>query len=521
MTKYQPFKKSGLILQILHQVIEYIHFVGFSYQDFMSDPIFGQNLQTMKYLYTFFIAFIAFNLSAQTNLKPAEALVRKYATFWSDPSHSYQVNERSLVFAPAYKLDSILTNEDNGVTLSRTEATYNSLGHTTEMRQFDLDSTTFQLELYSVTNFSYETPGYVSNILSKTYNPASQQLEDDLEMDIEYDGQNRVDSIVISLEDPLFGGGFGPFLGVKQVYNGDLLVQSRNWLYIALAGGWIPTSVTDYTYDEDVLIEQVTTLVDFSTGELTLDTRTTYEYTSEGLQQSVTTYTYEEPLWVESTQEYYEYYNNGTVSTHSSLVFNTQSGEWENAQRVVYPVEEVDFEYPSVTYVWDSVLPGWVKTDSTINLLNPDVLWGDVAAPTQIAVLAFIGGEAADIGFDPEASSIEEIRNFIVDDLSGELTLDYSDVYYYSPFETSAVNPVLPEYLSVTPNPAQHQFFINLNSDLTAEYTVFNNTGAALASGRVMEGQTTVYTNGWTPGLYYVLITSKDGASYIHKQLID
>ena len=486
------------------------------------ETYFCAKLIAMKYLYSFLTLFITLYLPAQTNFKPVEDIITHYARYWSDPSHSIRINERGLVLAPTHKLDSVVTKESNGVVSFRAEMDYNDLGHTTEMRQYSIDSLTGELALEGVFSFDYQTPGYPSHILSETYNPETQQLEPDLEMDITYDGSNRVDSVVISIEDPLFGGGFGPFIAVKQVYSGELLVQTRQWINIILFGGWLPSSFTDFYYDQDdLLTEQVTSSLDFATGEIILNSRTTYEYNAQGLQQNVTQYYWVDPMWEPSQQDYFEYYGNGMLSSETRLIYNSIIADWENNVRTVYPVENVDFEFPSTSYIWDPISSAWMETDSVISLLNPSLKWGDVAAPTQISILAVLGGEAAAIDFDPDESSIEETKYFLVDSLSGEFYHDYTDEYYYSLFEGSSVNPVLPEYLTVSPNPAQDQFFIELDTDVKAEYTVFTNTGTAVVKGSLNEGKTSVQTAGWSTGMYFVVIRMQDGTAYVHKQIVE
>jgi hypothetical protein len=475
----------------------------------------------MKYLISLLAVLITFSVTGQTNFKPAEDIIRKYARYWSDPSHSSVVNERSLL-APTYQLDSVISKEENGVVFGRAEMDYNDLGHTTQMRQYEIDSNTFNLYLSSIIDLQYEIPGYPSNIYSQSYDPAAQEFVPDLEMEIDYDGSNRVDSIVISIQDPLFGGGFGPFIAVKQVYSGDLLVQTRQWIYVALFGGWLPSSITDFTYDQDdVLTEQISYILDFSTGEIIPESRTTFEYNAQGLQQNVTIYLWEDPTWVPNQQNFFEYYNNETLSSETRLFYNIETDEWENNTRTVYPVENVDFEFPVTNYFWDQAQSAWVATDSTINLLNPSIKWGDVAAPTQISIISAVGGGQVNISFDPDESVTNETRYFLVDSLTGDFYLDYTEEYYYSLFESSAVNPVLPEYLTVTPNPAQEQFNIQLDKELSADYTVYTNTGAILKSGNIAAGKTSVQTSNWLPGIYFVVIRMQDGTAFVHKQMVE
>ena len=133
--------------------------------------------------------------------------------------------------------------------------------------------------------------------------------------------------------------------------------------------------------------------------------------------------------------------------------------------------------------------------------------WAQVAAPTQLSALALLGGETSGIGlFDFDGSSIDESRYFIADSLTQELGLDSRQVYYYSLIEGSAVTSVLPEYLVVSPNPAQDQFYIDLDLDTKANYKVYNGAGAIIARGEMNIGRNAVQTSSWTPGIYLSLI---------------
>ncbi len=178
-------------------------------------------------------------------------------------------------------------------------------------------------------------------------------------------------------------------------------------------------------------------------------------------------------------------------------------------------------EYPFSFYVWDAVGSTWIIADSTINLLNPALPLAQVAAPTQLSALALLGGETGIGLFDNDGSSIDESRYFIADSLTQELELDSRQVYYYSLIEGSAVNPVLPEYLMVSPNPAQDQFYIDLDIDTKATYKIYNSAGAAIARGEMNIGRNAVQTASWTPGIYYVAIRLNDGSVYVHKQMVD
>jgi len=471
----------------------------------------------MKHLFSFLALFVAIQLNGQIDYTSAQKMVLDAARYWANPHNVDKLTTRGAI---THSLDSIVSWNGSSVVTEKAEMEYNDEGLTTIMRQYVIDSLTGSLQLDGITTFSYQA-GNLSNLSIQELNPETQEFVVFAEMDFQYDGSNRLDSAVISLEDPFFGGGFGPFLGIRQVYSGDLLVQTRQWLFVALLGGWIPSSITDFQYDDnDLLIDQLTSAVDFTTGEIVPSARTTYAYNAEGLQETVIDYTWVDPNWEESFRTTFEYYSNGTLSNEVEEVFS--NGTWVNSTWTTYPVENVTDEYPFSSYIWDAVGSTWVISDSTINLLNPSLPWAQVAAPTQLSALALLGGETSGIGlFDFDGSSIDESRYFIADSLTQELGLDSRQVYYYSLIEGSAVTSVLPEYLVVSPNPAQDQFYIDLDLDTKANYKVYNGAGAIIARGEMNIGRNAVQTSSWTPGIYYVAIHLNDGSVYVHKQMVE
>lgn len=476
----------------------------------------------MKHVFSLIAVFITLNVTGQTNFQSAQALVKDFARFWSDPSNLDRMNNNRAGLVLTHKLDSVVTKNNVFATTFKTEMEYNSLGYTTKINQYGIDSITSLLRLEGITTFEYQTPGYPSHILSQGLNTETQQLEPQLEMDIEYDGSNRLDSVVISIDDPLFGGGFGPFIGMKQVYSGDLLIQTRQWLFIALLGGWIPASITDFQYDaNDHLTDQLTSSIDFGTGEIVPSDRTTYTYTSQGLKETETQYVWSDPVW-EPTQRFINaYYGNGTISEEKRQIYNTTSQNWDDNVWTLYPIENVTEEYPSSSYYWDPVTSAWYVTDSTVNLLNPALKWEQIAVPSQLGLLALLGGET-DVNFfgDANASSIDESRYFISDSLSQDLHFESLDFYYYSLFDGSHINTVLPENIVVSPNPAGDYFTIDFDQQTKATYNVVNIAGVTVVKGDLLQGKNTIQTSGWTPGIYYITMQLEDGTMYVHKQSV-
>lgn len=476
----------------------------------------------MKHLFTLLACIALLQLHAQTANPTAQKLVNHFAHFWSDPSNWERLNQGRSGLNLTHKLDSVVTKNNVFATTLKNEMEYNSLGYTTKINQYGLDSATFLLRLEGVTTFDYATPGYPSHINSEGINAETNQLETQLEMDLEYDGSNRLDSVVISIEDPLFGGGFGPFLSIKQVYSGDVLVQTRQWLFIALLGGWIPASITDLQYDgEGRLTDQLNSSLDFETGELVPSDRTIISYNEQGLKETETDYTWSDPVWEPTQRFIYTYHSNGTISDELRQIYNIISQTWDDNVWTKYPIENVTTEYPSSSYFWDATAATWYVTDSTVNLLNPSLKWGQVAVPSQLGILSLLGGETSvDFFGDPDASVIDQSRYFLSDSLSLDLRFESEDFYYYSLFEGSHVSTVLPEYISVTPNPASNRFFIDVDRDAKATYTVYNSSGASVLKGEIHNGRNPVVVAGWTPGIYYVTIQLNDGNVYVHKQLV-
>jgi hypothetical protein len=229
-----------------------------------------------------------------------------------------------------------------------------------------------------------------------------------------------------------------------------------------------------------------------------------------------------DPNW-EPTQRFtYEYHANGKVHNEIREIYSSDSGTWANNVWTTYPVENVTDQYPVTSYIWDPNTSSWNPTDSTMSLLNPALPWNQVAAPTQLGLLNLLGGGSG-VGFidDPDSPSALEVRYYLVDTLSGDFYFDSKDVYYYSLIGGSAVQTVLPEYLSISPNPAQDHFTIAFDLDTKASYTVYNITGVAVENGDMNQGRNTVETDGWATGIYYVMIKLNDGSVFVHKQMVE
>ena len=166
-------------------------------------------------------------------------------------------------------------------------------------------------------------------------------------------------------------------------------------------------------------MEQVTSALDFGTGEIEPSDRISYTYNAQGLLETETQYQWSDPVW-EPTQRFNTtYHSNGTLSKEKRQIYNITSQTWNDNVWTIYPIENVTEVFPSSSYYWDIATAKWYVTDSTVNLLNPALKWGQVAVPSQLAVLSLLGAETPENFFgDPDGSSIDESRYFISDSLS-------------------------------------------------------------------------------------------------------
>ncbi len=469
----------------------------------------------MKYLFSFFTLFIGLHLSGQTGINAAQDLARKFAHYCADQEWK-QFLDPGIRYAITNKLDSVVTFDASSSVTQKIAMDYNANHNTLHLKQYGPDSLTSVIEVQSVFTLEYTEPDYPWHIIADALNNTTQQLEKQFEFNIFYGTMHRLDSLVISITDP-FSGIFGPTLATKEVYTGNLLTQTREWFYFSLFGFWIPSSKTDLQYDgTNRLIDKLTSVIDFQTQEVTPNTRTTYHYNVSGKQDTLTNYTWNGASWDRSDRTVYNYFSNGTESGELTQIYS--NGIWENNTWTKYALENVNDKYPSTGYYWDAANSKWNKSDSTINLLNTALHWGQVAAPRELAVLS-----AADYfsgpSFESDESSILETRYFLADSLSHQLFYDSKDVYYYSDINSSAVRTVLPEYISVTPNPAHDQFTINIDQDRKAIYTVYSASGDVIESGEIASGDHNIKVS--VPGIYLVKFQLPDGNVFIHKQVIE
>ena len=89
----------------------------------------------MKPLFSLLALLITINLTGQTNYQSAQALVKDFARFWSDPSNWDRLNDTRGSLVLTHKLDSVVTTNNVFATTEKTEMEYNSLGYTTKINQ--------------------------------------------------------------------------------------------------------------------------------------------------------------------------------------------------------------------------------------------------------------------------------------------------------------------------------------------------------------------------------------------------
>lgn len=473
----------------------------------------------MKYLLTSLTIFLSLHVFGQTDFRPAEQIVKKVARIGSD-SHIWNnlAGTRS-GFAITHKLDCVVSRDVDGNLFQRIEMEYNAELHTSRLIQYGLNTETFNFELQSVISMSYEGEAFPSHLVIETIDSLTQQLVTLMEIDVYYDGMHRPDSMVIWIDDP-FTGIFGPIIATKQVYSGDLLVQTRQWFYISLFGFWALASETSFLYDGlDRLIEQTTSIVDLFTMEVIPDMRSTYSYLANDKPETITNYFWTGDTWMPTDRVNHVYFPNETLKDEVTQL--NEGGNWVNNAWTQYHLEFVGDQIPVTNYFWDTNIENWVKSDSTISLLNPVLPWENVAAPRELSIL-----DALDLfgsGFIfifVEGSSILEAEYYLYDPAFQAFFFSGNDLYYYSLIGSAQVNPVLPDFLTVSPNPARERFEIKFDLDSRAVYSAYAMSGELVGQGPITKGQNTIHTTEWIPGIYCIRIDIENGSQYLHKQVI-
>src|SRR6187431_1554075 len=126
------------------------------------ESYFCAKLIIMKHLYTFLSLLITCSLFGQTNYKPVDDMLRKYAQYWSTPQKINEIYSRGAI---THTLDSTVTKNGSSFVTAKAEMDYDDEGKTTEMRQYGLDSVTSLLRLEAVITLEYLTSGEVSHLV--------------------------------------------------------------------------------------------------------------------------------------------------------------------------------------------------------------------------------------------------------------------------------------------------------------------------------------------------------------------
>lgn len=461
----------------------------------------------MKNIILLAFSILTFQLSAQTGYERALDLSKKITNEIS----SNRFNPENFLNVKTHKLDSILVLTANDIITIKIEMDYNAEGNTTVMRQYEKDSLSSTLILTSVLTLEYDNglPVHLAIDGQNEENILVRQAE----YDVFYDGSGRVDSLVISVIDP-FSGVFMELLAIKYVYDGDLLDLTRQWYNLGI---WLPFAVSDNIYNnDDLLIEVITQVLNFETFLMENSSRTTYTYTGNGLTETSTTFYWEDPNWIPESQILYEYYANGNLQ--SEITQNYFNGEWVNNTRILYYQDVVVDEFDATSFNW--VNDAWLRSDSTHHILNPLLPWENVASPANLSILPEIGGVADGfLGFSE--LSIVESRLFAFNAIAGEFDLTERDIYFYSLFDPTGIETLMPDYLKVSPNPTSTDLIIHLDADHNGVFTVTSLTGQRIMSGNAGNGTTVVKTGNWVPGIYMILFEFQDGTKYVHKQVVE
>ena len=469
----------------------------------------------MKHFFTLMSLFLSISLFGQADFTKYQQLANEFAEYGATPK-IFTLDQSRAGVELTHNLDSIVSKFGSFV-YGKLDMQYNDNGTTNRIDEYGLDSTGADFRLRSIYTFTYGGIELPNNLLVEEWNDDSQQFEESIGITLSYDGMERVDSVVVSLEDP-FTGVVGPLIALKYIYNGDHLVQSNQWLNVSFLGGWIPGSISYFDYDQDNLVLQETFVLDFLTMSIIPSSRTFYSYNGAGLTDTINTFLYDDPNWLPEQRTAIDYYGNDAIANEFNFLHD--GSDFVNNTWTNYPIEDVNDEYITNIHQWDAMQGLWALVDSTYNLLNPSLTWDEVAAPTELGVLAVLGGVNPNVPFLSMGSVTDQIHYNVSDTIISPVTPAGMDFYYYSLRDGSAVSPVLPEYISVTPNPAQEQFTITIDQNTKADYVIFAANGVEKTRGVAQQGTNYVQTASWPQGMYYIIMTTADGTTFAHKQLV-
>ncbi len=469
----------------------------------------------MKHLLLSLLMMGALQLSAQHDFQKAQQILDRFGHIGAGSASLFQTRGAGQPFTHA--LDSIRNITASGTLNGRLEMEYNAEGRTRLIRQYALDSLTGIVRLEGITRFVYGAGSKPVHIDLETRDSLTQEMVLTVAIDLEYDGQGRLDSMVISVEDP-FVGGITPTLATGIIYIGNLQVLSRQWIYISFFGAWIQASETAYFYNgQGRVIEEISYAVDFVSGDLLPSSRTTTAYTSEGYPEVVTIYVHTGADWAAQTRTLSAYYSNGTLEQQTEQTHNGIT--WNNSLRSDFHNAVVDDEFTRTDLAWDEGIGVWNKTDSVRTTLDSSLPVDQISLPLELSVLSNLGIGVEE--FIPSfASAIDETYYFVFDNGAGAFIPAGKDTYHYTLLDPSGIEHTLPGYLTVSPNPAVGSFIIESSQDLTGNYSIYTLDGQIVAHGTLYQRATHIQASGWIPGVYAVVIRLQNGQAFVHKQMI-
>ncbi|MGB3802321.1 MAG: T9SS type A sorting domain-containing protein [Lewinella sp.] len=255
------------------------------------------------------------------------------------------------------------------------------------------------------------------------------------------DGERLVES---AIETDLFG--FGTYLTIvaTYVYNdaGDNDVIRTG---IINGADTIPGGRTELTYEDHRVTEELLLVTD-DNGNFVPDERNAYTYTSQGLQDSITMYQWDDQIedWMATSLDDYDY-ENGLVT-----------------------------DYFSTTYTMGDMV---TKTRQTTTYL-------------------------------PGTEYVDETKDFEYEADTDTYVLTESTTYFYSEVNTTSLPPALAkEVLRVWPNPAVNMLRIDFEEP--AVLHLFDQSGRLLFTGQHEPGHG-VDLGGLPSGVYIISLTTRN-----------
>lgn len=149
-----------------------------------------------------------------------------------------------------------------------------------------------------------------------------------------------------------------------------------------------------------------------------------------------------------------------------------------------YMVTAVLDSSTSSFYINDSLISKMAFATNIVNNTLPLEIGRDVPGYTEV-----FNGEIDDIGIWNRALSQQEISGL------------------YNGFTTTIEEPVSADQLTVYPNPAAHQMNVRVNArDVGSAYTIADQLGRIILTGKLNSGNSTIQLDNLTPGFYILSI---------------